>query len=223
MYDATKHDFFGGRKMYVNVYNLQAEIVLDNGEVLNEKELTDSQREAIEKLKSYIIYTVNHGAINFSGEYEFNEIAYEIFNEIMSGNTDAIAEIRDVEEEDIEKRAEELIQNLEDDELIEVYDSGLHCSDYCRGYHNRKFISKRGGEFLLVDNGYGHHVAFSIGRRVVASLGVTTEKISKEEAIEMLKEHLRELTKKYNFTVRELKNISTEIYTLTRLLELSED
>ncbi|MEM2030739.1 MAG: hypothetical protein QXV35_05280 [Archaeoglobaceae archaeon] len=192
---------------FINVWDCKAKIVID-GETLDESKLDEKQREALERLKEYVVYTENNGALNWSGRYEFSEFSLELLERILKGETEAIEEIEDASDEDIEKKAIEMLSELRDNELIEVYDSALsyNCADGCQGYHNHKYITKQNNKFYLVDDGYGHHVAFSVAGRIVATTGVTMTEISYEEAKERVVEYLRTLVDRYAWTKRELRD-----------------
>ncbi len=193
--------------VFICVWDCKAKIVID-GETLDESKLDEKQREAIERLKEYVIYTENNGAINWSGRYEFSNFSLELLERILKGETEAIEEIEDANDEDIEKKAFEMLNELRDNELIEVYNSAIshNCADGCQGYHNHKYITKQNEKLYLVDDGYGHHVAFSVRGRIVATVGVSMKEISYEEAKERVAEYLRTLVDRYVWTKRELRD-----------------
>jgi hypothetical protein len=195
--------------IYVNAWNCRATIVTTDGE-LNEDELSEEQREAIEEVKNYIIYTVNRGALNISGQYYPNDTAEKIFEEILRGNCEAIKGIRAITETDITEKARQLISELREHELIEISDTGLQCSEFCHGYHNKRYLTRINGELRVVDDGYGHHVMFSSPRGVIASLGISISDITEGEALKELSEHIRAIADKYDYTKAELESIDLQ-------------
>jgi len=207
--------------MYINVWNCQASIVLDTKEILDEDQLTDEQREAVETLKKYVIYTVHESAINRSGLYDFNEVAEDILDDVLRGNTDAVNAIRALTEEDISEKATELIRNLGEKELVEVENSRIAygCSEFCRGYHNHQWLTRIGGALKIVDDGYGHHHGFSRGGRLVTTLGVSTSDITEEDALDKLVEYIRTVCDRYDYSIYEVKNWGYEIFSYDDLVE----
>jgi len=195
-----------GSDTYVNVWNCQAEFII-NGKSEDEMELTEEQKNALEKLKNYIIYTVNNGAINFSGHYHLDELSYEILRMILDGQVnDAMDIISNPSEEDYREKANELISLLDEGDYCIVRNSALDygCWDGCQGYHNIQYVAMLDGKLVLVDNGCGHHVATSIhggcsGYEIIKEL-------TEEEAVEMLVDYIKQIADKYNYTKAELEN-----------------
>lgn len=177
---------------YVDVWNCQAKIMLNKQTPLNEEKLSEQQREALEKLKYYVIYTENGGAINWSGIYPFSYFSLRLLEKILAGDVDVISQIEEPTDEDFRRKAEEMIKSLENDELVLVYDSALACgcSDWCQGYHQHEYITRKDEKYLLVDDGYGHHCTFLVGRENVASIGIILREIKVEDAIERLVSYL---------------------------------
>jgi hypothetical protein len=192
--------------IYVNAWNCRATIVTTDGE-LNEDSMSEKQREAIEALKEYIIYSVNQGALNWSGEYYPDDLAVEIFEEILRGNCEAIQRIGDISDREITEKAREMISELREHELLEISDTGLQCSEFCHGYHNKRYLTRINGELKVVDDGYGHHAMFSTPRGVVASLGISISDLTEGEALKELSEHIRAIADKYDYTKAEFESI----------------
>jgi hypothetical protein len=200
---------------YLNVFDCQAKFLI-NGKELDEEKLTEKQREALEQLKNYVIYTENSGAINLSGIYSLSSFSFELLQKILSSTDEdeldeIIYQISKPTEKEILEKAVELVENLNDYELIKVRDTKiLLCYDNCQGYHNRAYVTKINNKYYIVDDGYGHHHAWSKNGKVVASLGVEMNEIAKEEAIQKVKEFLELIVDKYDYTREELDSHDIE-------------
>ena len=185
---------------YVNVWDCKATLVI-SGVSEDELNLSDKQREALEKLKDYIIYTVNGGAINISGIYYLDMTSLEILEEILKGNTEVIEKIDVPSEDDIYSTARELIESMQEGDYATVYNSGLACYEGCQGYHTIEYIVKHNGRYILTDNGQAHH-AICLGCKEFKIL----KELTKEEAVERLAEYIKQVAEKSNYTKLEVKN-----------------
>ena len=199
----------------VLVWNCRA-ILYVNGQPLDEEKLSDKQREAIERIKDYVIYTVNGGAINWSGIYEFDAFSLLLLSKVLKGDTECVKEIDEPEDSDFREVAKRIISGLRSCEGVMVYSSALSCgcSDLCRGYHNHKYVIKsRSGKLGLFDDGFGHHVAFSTAHGITPTLGARLVKvISEDEAIELLADYLRLRAERERWTKAELLYYEPIIY-----------
>jgi len=192
-----------GSNTYVNVWNCRAEFVINNiYESDIEDKLTEEQKEALERLKNYIVYTVNDGALNFSGQYQLDELSFELLGEILQGNTDIIETIEAPSEQEIKAKAEEIILALREGEYVVVRDSSLDygCWGGCQGYHNVQYVAML-KKLVLVDNGNAHHALAS-----TAGQYEILREISEQEAIEMLTKYIEQVAEKENYTKVELEN-----------------
>ncbi len=192
-----------GSNTYVNVWNCQAEFVIGGiYESDFEENLTEEQSEALEKLKEYIIYTVNDGAINISGMYQLDDIAYEVLRLILENEIeDALEIISQPGEEDFREKAEELISEMDEGDYAIVRDSALDygCWDGCQGYHNRQYVAMLNEKLVLVDNGDAHHAYSNAPIEIIKEL-------TEDEAVEMLTEFIKQFAERYNYTKAELEN-----------------
>ncbi|MCS7124586.1 MAG: hypothetical protein NZ932_04125, partial [Candidatus Bathyarchaeota archaeon] len=73
-----------------------------------------------------------------------------------------------------------------------------------------KYVTKQGDKWLLVDDGYGHHHTFLVGRGAVATIGVIVKEVTKQEATDRLISYLKCLGKRENWTKFELTNYTQE-------------
>ncbi len=189
---------------YVNVWNCKPEVVI-NGKSENELNLSEAQKRALEKLKEYVVYTVNNGALNWSGQYPFDDFSLDLLKEILEGKTDVVQQIEKPTDKDFEEKAKELIEELEEGDWQTVYSSALAygCADGCRGYHYEEYVTKKNGELVLFDNGQAHHaLCLKPERKTIV--------LSKEDAIQKLKEYLSALAERYDWTKRELEDFELE-------------
>ena len=195
-----------GSDTYVNVWNCKAEFCIC-GKSEEELELTEEQKRALEELKNYIIYTVNNGAINFSGQYQLDDVSYEVLRMILENNIDdALEIISKPSEEDFRERARELISLMDEGDFAVVRDSAIDygCFDGCQGYHNRQYIAVLNGKLVLVDNGCGHHVSTDLyggcsGYEIL-------REITEDEAIEMLAKFIEQVAERYSYTKVEVES-----------------
>ena len=191
----------GGSDTYVNVWDCRARLIV-NGHDEDELNLSDEQRNAIEELKRYVVYTVNQGAINFSGHYHFDDVSLEVLRMILEGDIkDALDVIRKPTDKDFKQKATNLIELMEEGDYCTIYSSALTygCWDGCQGYHNEQYVTLINGKYMLLDNGNAHHALSNSPRCVV-------REVSKSEAIEMLADYLRAVACRENYTVAELEN-----------------
>ena len=190
-----------GSNTYVNVWNCQAVfIIADKSE--EELELTEKQREALEKLKNYVIYTVNDGAINISCQYQLDDVSFEVLRMILENQIDdALYIISEPDEDDFRKKAEELITMMDEGEYVIVKDSALDygCWEGCQGYHNIQWVAKLNNKLVLVDNGDAHHAYCDANREILREL-------TENEAITLLSKYIKQVAKRYNYTNVELEN-----------------
>ena len=194
-----------GSNTYVDVWNCQATFIIA-GKSEDELELTEKQKEALEKLKNYVIYTVNDGAINFSGHYQLDDVAFSVLREILSTTNEEIIDamieaISTPTPQEIQEKAKEIIEVMEEGDYVVVYDSGLNCWEGCQGYHNIQYVVFHNGKYILTDNGQAHH-AYCQG----CEAWVVLKELSREEAIKRLAEYIDKVAEKYNYTKVELEN-----------------
>ena len=201
-----------GSNTYVDVWNCTAKWII-NG--IHEDEfidkLTDKQKEALEKLKDYVIYTVNGGAINVSGCYQLDEKALSILKEVLSTKDEEIIDtmieaISEVDEKEIIEKAEELIDLMAEGDYVIVRDSRLDygCWDGCQGYHNVEYIVYHNNKYILTDNGLGHHVYSNAEGYTVL------KELTRDEAIKYLAEYIKQICERYNYTKLELEDYTID-------------
>ncbi len=201
-----------GSPTYVNVWNCQASWIVGNVSLEEyEDRLTDKQKEALEKLAEYVIYTVNDGAINISGQYQLDQLSYRILGEILGARNDedverAIEQIQTPTDEDFEALAREIISILKKEEyegrLVRIYNSMYiwKCWDGCQGYHREIYLTQLNGRlYECGDNYYSHHACSPNGT-------VWTKEIDEEEALQRLTNYLSTVAERYNYTKVELQD-----------------
>jgi len=199
---------------YIDVWDCKAELIIDGK---SEKELrlklSSEQKKALEKLKEYVIYTVNGGAINWSGQYYFDDFSTELLKKILAGELDALDAIEKPTDKDFEEKARKLIEEMEEEEWQTVYSSALAfgCANGCREFHYEEYLTKKDNKLILFDNGKAHHaICINPERKAIV--------ISTEEAIQKLTDYLKALANKYNWTKTELKDF--EIESSTTVIEV---
>lgn len=201
-----------GSPTYVDVWNCQASWVIGNVPQSEfEDRLTEKQKEALDELANYVIYTVNDGAINISGQYQLDGLCYEILRKILEAESDeaveeAIALIQKPTDQDIEELAREIIGELKKEErehdLVQIYNSryAMNCWDGCQGYHNITYLTQLGGKLYKCGDSYqAHHAICPHG-------GIWAEVADEEEALSELAAYISEVAGKYNYTKAELQD-----------------
>jgi hypothetical protein len=186
----------------VNVWNCQARLFIGQ-KTEDNFDLSPGQKEALEKWKTYVVYTENGGAINWSGIYLPSPFAVEILKQILAGRLEAINEIAEPSQEDFNQVAEALLISLERGDVkgLEIYNSIIRCFDGCRGYHTTQWLEYQNGQFCMYATGC-HHALLIRGMWSKRFVKILT----KQEAIAEVSEWLKQLAKKYDWTKYELTN-----------------
>ena len=191
-----------GERVAVSVWDCRARLWIGQKEegMLN---LTEEQKEAIEKWKEYVIYTENGGAINWSGIYLPSPFAVQILKQILRGKVDAVNKIAEPTKEDFQKKVKLLLRALKKGYVkgVEIYNSAIRCHDGCRGYHLIQWLEYKNGQYEKYETGC-HHAMLTHGMWDKAFVKTLT----KEEAMAEICEWLEELAEKYCWTKYELMN-----------------
>jgi hypothetical protein len=197
--------------VYVNVWNCRATLVI--GEK-TEKDfaLSEDQKDALERLKEYVVYTENGGAINWSGQYFLSEYSVGLLKAILEGRTYVINEVDVPTDEDYKIKAEQVLGLLKAGEIkaVEVYDSGIRCCEGCQGFHVHQWLTCEQGQLVLHGSG-AHHAGYGDW------WGEKTKVVSESEAFADVVDWLKELAKKWDWTKRELLEADLDI---SEVLEL---
>ncbi|MCM8802815.1 MAG: hypothetical protein NC827_05865 [Candidatus Omnitrophica bacterium] len=105
------------------------------------------------------------------------------------------------------KRAKELIDDLNENELLPIFSTDIFCNDLyneCEKDHVTYYITKKDNEYFLIDGGTEHHVSIS---HPVAKI---LSKINKNDAIEMLAERISNIAKNFRFSETDVQNFNDE-------------
>jgi hypothetical protein len=184
--------------IYVNVWDCQATLCV--GEKTEEDfSLTQEQKDALEKLKEYVIYTENGGAINWSGQYFLSDYSVGLLKAILEGRVDAVSEIEPPTDEDYKIKAKQILNLLKAGEIkaVEVYNSIIRCYEGCQGYHVHQWLTYEQGQLIFHRSG-AHHAGYGDW------WGEKAEPITESKALDEIAEWLSQLAKKWDWTKREL-------------------
>ncbi|MHC1627456.1 MAG: hypothetical protein ACXQTI_01305 [Candidatus Nezhaarchaeales archaeon] len=186
---------------YINVWDCRATLVV-NGRTEDDLDLTEEQKKALEELKMYVIYTVNGGAINWSGIYHFDEYSLDCLKKLLKGDLSWLKTLGEPTDKDFEETAKAVLEELKKGGTEFVYwnpnERGLtgfpavltaHEGKLCKCYVVWRERPNRWGQLQLVAED-------------------VYKPVSDQEALKLIKERLEDLAIRENWTKKELEDIA---------------